>query len=499
MTAAAQLSRSLLRSAEFRAAVVERPTEDMLELPERAIQFGTGGFLRGFVEYFIDSANRVGTFNGRVVAVASTSSARNNILNQQNGLYTLVVEGMHEGRASREIRIVSSLSRALSAASEWDEVLNLARNPNIEIVFSNTTEVGIMLDEPDVPDLPPRSFPGKLTMWLFERAKATAFSTDKPVIVIPCELVEQNGDRLREIVMLLCDQWALGDDFLKWLSSSVVFCNTLVDRIVPGKPSNEKLTALETELGYRDELLTVCEPYRLFAIEAPADVRDQFSFAAGDEGVIMTDDVEPFRFRKVRLLNGSHSILAPVALLCGLSTVSESVADPQIGEYLRRIMFDETLPVCDAPDAAAFASDVLERFSNPYIAHALSDITLHATAKMRVRVVPTIVDYWRQERRLPDLTCFGFAAFLLFRSREEHSANKLPVDESSSLIRTARIKAGDNIDGFIETVCCDRSFWGMDLSELPGFTDCVTAHASAIAREGIRPALNQLMTVSKLS
>jgi tagaturonate reductase len=500
VSSARQLSRSLLRSAEFQSAVVERPSEELLELPERAIQFGTGGFLRGFVDYFLDAANRAGSFNGRVVAVASTSSAKNDLVNGQDGLYTLVVEGMQDGRASREFRIVSSLSRALAAATEWDEVLRLAHDPNIEVVFSNTTEVGIMLDEPDEPDLPPRSFPGKLTMWLLERARATNFSLDgRPLLVIPCELVEQNGDRLREIVMVLSEQWSLDDEFLKWLDSKVVWCNTLVDRIVPGSPKSDKQVELEAELGYRDALLTVCEPYRLFAIEAPERVRRLFTFASADEGVILTDDVEPFRLRKVRLLNGSHSILAPVGLLCGLSTVGESVADAEVGEYVRRVMLDEILPVCDAPDAAGFASDVMQRFSNPYIAHSLADITLHATAKMRVRVVPTIVDYWRQEGKFPDLTCFGFAAFLLFRSRDDASASRLPMDDGAALIRSASMNARNDVDGFVESVCCDRSLWGMDLSELPGFIDSVTGHASAIAREGIRPSLNQLMAASKAS
>jgi tagaturonate reductase len=495
VTSAGQLSLSLLRSG-LELSGVESPGEETLRLPERAIQFGTGAFLRGFVEYFIDAANRSGSFNGRVVAVASTSSARNKLVNQQDGLFTLVVEGMRDGKPTREFRIVSSLSRALSAASEWEDVVALARDPRIEIVFSNTTEVGITLDEPESPDFPPRSFPGKLTMWLLERARATDFASDNPVTVIPCELVEQNGDRLREVVLILAERWGPGNEFIKWITSNVVFCNTLVDRIVPGKPGADKVKEMETQLGYRDELLTVCEPYRLFAIEAPARVRDRLTFTRGDDCVVLTDDVEPFRLRKVRLLNGSHSLLAPVGLLCGLSTVGESVEDPDVGNYLRRAMFDEILPVCDAPEAAAFASNVLERFANPYIAHSLIDITLHATAKMRVRVIPTIMDYSRQEGRVPDLTCFGFAAFLLLRSRDESAATKLPADESAAVIRDAWLSAGasaDNVTEFVKAICEERSLWQMDLCDVRGFVEVVSAHLSSMLREGVRPSLRSLI------
>jgi tagaturonate reductase len=211
---------------------------------------------------------------------------------------------------------------------------------------------------------------------------------------------------------------------------------------------------------------------------------------------VLTEDVEPFRLRKVRLLNGSHSLLAPVGLLCGLSTVGESVKDPDVGNYLRRVMFDEILPACDAPDAAAFASDVLERFANPYIAHSLTDITLHATAKMRVRVVPTIMDYSRQEGRVPDLTCFGFAAFLLFRSRDENGASKLPADESAVVIRDAWLNAGasaDNVTEFVKAICEERSLWQMDLCDVRGFADMVSAHLSSMLREGVRPSLRRLI------
>jgi tagaturonate reductase len=500
-----RLSRSLLSELEFPSDVIEPPPENLLALPERAVQFGTGAFLRGFVEYFIDVANRSGAFSGKVVAIGSTGSSRDEIVNEQDGLYTLVVEGVERGRAHREFRIISSLSRALSADAEWEAVLALARDPHIQFVFSNTTEVGIVLDEDERPRSPPRSFPGKLTMFLLERARATEFSAEQTLTVIPCELVERNGDRLREIVVALAHRWALGVEFLRWLDSGVVFCNTLVDRIVPGKPGPERVAELEELLGYRDELVTVCEPYRRFAIETPHDARGRLTFAAADAGVVLVDDIEPYRLRKVRLLNGSHSLLAPVALQSGATTVFDAVTDDATGEFLRRTMFDELVPACGVSGASEFAAAVLDRLSNPYIAHGLIDIMLHATAKIRVRVVPSIVDYTKQEGQPPELTSFGFGAFLLFHREEvleswRAMGRTVPRDDGAQLIRdlwrTMDVTPGNGVATFVGGVCSEQSLWGVDLRELSGFTESVTTHLSRMLRYGVRASLAQLLSRS---
>jgi len=229
----------------------------MLALPERAVQFGTGAFLRGFIDTFVDEANAVGAFNGRIVAIGSTSSGRDRALAEQDGLYTLVSRGLVRGVPHEERRIIGSISRALSATDGWSAVLACARDPNISIIFSNTTEVGITLDESDEFDaMPPRSFPGKLARFLYERADTFAFAPSSGVIVVPCELIEANGARLRTIVLRLAERWSLGAEFVRWVESSVRFCNTLVDRIVPGGPTAEDGASLEAALGYRDGMLT---------------------------------------------------------------------------------------------------------------------------------------------------------------------------------------------------------------------------------------------------
>jgi tagaturonate reductase len=498
--AAPTLGRELLRSPAFRRRPdLLLPTPAMLDLPEKAVQFGTGAFLRGFVDYFLDEANRRGTFGGRVVAIGSTGSGRDAALNEQGGLYTLSIQGIEEGEPRQEHRVISSVSRALSAVDDWSEVLACAWNPTLQYIFSNTTEVGIVLDERDGPDLePPRSFPGKLTRFLYERAGAFGNDPAKGVVVIPCELIEGNGDALRSIVLALADRWALGADFRRWIEAAVPFCNTLVDRIVPGIPTGEQLDRLRADLGYRDELLTTCEVYRLFAIQCDGRMRPRLSFADADPGVVTTADIGPYRERKVRLLNGTHTIMVPLALLMGLETVREAVSDDLVGRFARRVMLDEIVPSLDVPGAAEFAREVLDRFANPYIRHALFDITLQGTMKMRVRVVPSILGYAARTGRVPPSLAFGFAAYLLFMRgdlQDERRQAGLPVprDEHADRLRALwapLLEADDaSLGALVRGVCADEALWGADLTAVPGFAEAVTHQLARMERSGVAAAL----------
>jgi tagaturonate reductase len=491
-----KLNAELLRSTAPRPSAVSFPPAQVLDLPERVVQFGTGGFLRGFVEHFIDAANHAGTFDGRIVAIGSTGSGRDDVVNAQDGLFTLVVEGMENARATREFRLVTSLSRAIDAVTNWDAVLELAANPDLELVFSNTTEVGIETDPDNSPGSPPRSFPGKLAVFLAARAAAFDYSADAGLTIIPCELIEKNGDRLKEIVRDLAERWSFDPRFLPWLESSVIFCNTLVDRIVPGEPSLERRKELEDLLGYHDDLLTICEPYRLFAIEGDGS-NPALRFASADRGVIITDDIEPYRLNKVRLLNGAHSLLAPLALQCGATTVYEAVSDEAIGAYLRRTMYDELVASLDVQGAGGFARQVVERFSNPYLAHSLFDITLQGTTKMRVRVVPSIVEFFEREHRAPELIAFGFAAYILFLRGDLQELRRskglaVPVDDQAVAVRDA----WDSVENAAEVahnVCGNFLLWGIDLNDIPGFTDAVARDITDMTRDGIHAALEHLL------
>ena len=380
-------------------------------LPERVLQFGTGAFLRGFVDGIVDDANRAGRFDGRVVMVGSTGSGRAHALAEQDGLYTLCVRGLRDGQPVDETHVVTSISRALAASDEWDAVLELARSPGLQLVVSNTTEVGIVDDPDDRRDLdPPRSFPGKLASALAERAEAFDYAGGD-LTVLPCELIEGNGDRLRRLVETHARRWSVDDRLVRWMDRSVTFCNTLVDRIVPGTP--EDPTDLQERLGYTDELLTVAEPYRLWAIEGDDELAERLPLA-GLEGVVVTDDLTPFRVRKVRILNGGHTSTVPTALLCGLTTVADAMDDPDVGAFVRRVVRDEIVPSLDIdPEMArSFAEDVLDRFANPFVDHALLDITFQQTAKVGVRVLPSVQGYVARYGTAPQLIAFGLAAFL---------------------------------------------------------------------------------------
>lgn len=474
------------------------PDPSLLALPERAAQFGTGALLRGLVDYVVDAANREGKFNGRVVVIGSTGSGRDELVNAQDGLYTLLVEGVENGQPVREYRIIAAVSRALSATAEWDGVLAVARNPEIEIIFSNTTEVGIVFDVGDLPDLaPPRSFPGKLTRFLHERARTFNYDSAHGVTVLPCELIERNGAKLREIVLLLAAKWELGDEFAEWVGANVTFCDTLVDRIVSGEPRAHRASEVESALGYRDGLVTVCEPYRLFAIAADSRARARLASLVTDDSVVLTEDVSPYRERKVRILNGAHSAMVSLALLCGCETVFDAATDRDVGRFIRRLVLDEILPTVDLPGAEQFAREVLERFANPFVAHSLMDITLHGTAKISLRVVPSIVSYTKGHGHPPPALCLGFAAFLFFQrgdiqSQRARAGLPVPPDDAGQKIRSQWGKFGDSDESFAElarAVCRDSTLWGIGLTTVPGFVDALAFDLAAIASNGSRSAL----------
>jgi tagaturonate reductase len=505
MDARPRLSRKVVASLAAKGhAELEIPPDAMLALPEKVVQFGTGAFLRGFAESLIDDANRRGAFNGRIVAVSSTGSSRDAALNEQDGLFTLAIQGVEDGEARRRYRIVSSLSRAVSARDDWDAVLAVACEPAMSLVISNTTEVGIVLDETDTFDAnPPRSFPGKLTRFLAERATAFDYDVRRGLVVLPCELIEDNGATLREIVRELSRRWTLDPRFERWLDDGVVFCNTLVDRIVPGVVSAEEAEGVSVAFGYRDALVTACEPYALFAIEGGDELRERLGFAAADSRVVVAADIRPYRERKVRVLNGAHTILAAVALLAGKETVREACEDDRVGRFLRRAVLDEIVPSVDSPGVEMFAGEVLERFGNPYIRHALIDLTLYHTTKMRVRVVPSIVAYHERTGRSAAALAFGFAAYIAFTRGAVQSSRRalaltVPADPEGAPLRDAwhdvDLESDSAIAELARSTCAGTSLWNVDLTGVNGFADAVADHLIRIMRQGVVSALDTHLT-----
>jgi tagaturonate reductase len=506
MTARPTLSPAIVSTIPPRSDTT-LPTATQLSLPERAVQFGTGALLRGLVDALLDDANRQGVFGGRVVMIGSTGSGRDRALNDQQGLFTLVVQGLVNGEAKREFRVVSSVSRALAATTEWDEVLRCAENPDLELIFSNTTEIGITLDETDLATgasaAPPRSFPGKLTAFLLRRARAFDFDGARAPVVIPTELIEGNGDKLRDIVSTLATRWSAEPEFLSWLEH-VRFCNTLVDRIVPGAPSAAYAAELEPLLPYADGMITVCEPYRLFAIEGDDALRARLRFPAADDGIIVAESITPYRLRKVRLLNGAHTTFVSLAILAGCTTVREAVEDPALGGFLRRTLLREIVPSVDVPGAGQFAREVIDRFANPFLHHLLWDITLQGTTKFKVRVVPSILDSVRATGELPRGLALGLAGFLVFQdgtvqAKRRAAGEPVPADAAGESLLARWSGVADDpasIAAFVREVLADTELWGADLAAVPGLADLVTENVIAIRTNGPIAAIESLALVT---
>ena len=502
MTTRPTLTPALLQTLSHRDDL-SIPSDAQLGLPVRAVQFGTGALLRGLVDALLDDANRKGLFGGRVVMIGSTGSGRDRAINDQSGLFTLVVQGLVDGEAKREFHVISAVNRALAASTQWAEVLHCAENPALELIFSNTTEIGIVLDEADAASEPasgpPRSFPGKLAAFLLHRARRCGYDEARAPIVIPTELIEGNGDKLREIVVTLATRWNTEPEFHRWLAA-VRFCNTLVDRIVPGAPSEEYAAELRQLLPYDDGMITIAEPYRLFAIEGDAALRDRLRFPAADEGIIVADSITPYRLRKVRLLNGAHTSFVSLAILAGCRTVREAVEHPALGAFLRTVLLDEIVPSVDVPGAERFAREVLSRFANPFLQHQLWDITLQGTTKFRVRVVPSIQDYLRATGSIPRGLALGFAGFLAFQDGTLQAARRaagdpVPADAAGESIQSRwRDLANGSVElrSFVHAVCADTNLWGADLTTLPGFVDAVTEHLAIVREQGAVAAIELL-------
>ena len=290
------------------------PNESVFNLPEKVLQFGTGVLLRGLCDYFIDKANKQGIFNGRIIVVKSTDKGDADAFNEQDGLFTHAVKGIENGQAIEQYILNASISRTLSARSQWHEILHCAKNPEMQIVISNTTEVGIALLENDkITNNPPASFPVKLLAFLYERWKEFKGSASSGMVIVPTELVVGNGDLLRDIVLKQAHNNNLEPEFIDWLKKHNNFCNSLVDRIVPGQPEKEMVDELQKKFGYEDNLMVLSEVYRLWAIQGDEHVRKVLSFAQADSGVIIERDIEIYRELKLRMLNGTHT------LQCGMS------------------------------------------------------------------------------------------------------------------------------------------------------------------------------------
>lgn len=464
----------------------QKPASANLNLPEKVLQFGTGVLLRGLPDYFIDKANKQGVFNGRVVVVKSTDSGGADAFATQDGLYTICVRGIEDGNEINENIISGAISRVLSARSEWSDILHCAHNPEMEIVISNTTEVGIKLLEEKIDQNPPISFPAKLLAFIYERYKAFNGAADKGLIIIPTELIVGNGDALKDIVLTLAAYNQLEEPFVEWLKENNNFCNSLVDRIVPGKPQDETLP-------YADDLVIMCEPYRLWAIQGNEKVKKVLSFGETDSGVIVEPDIEIYRELKLRMLNGTHTLSCGLAFLSGFTTVKEAMADKSFGSFVKELMLKEIAPAIpaaiDATASEKFGLQVLDRFSNPAIRHQWISITMQYTSKMKMRVIPVLKQYIKLFDKVPDLLAKGFAAYIAFSKPISKEGDKYfgifqgqpyPINDDQAAWFYEVWQNNSSPSAVVQAVLSNTSFWGEDLNVLPDFAKSVEHHLIAL-------------------
>ena len=475
---------------DIRTPAVTKPAAAMFSLPEKVLQFGTGVLLRGLPDYFIDKANRRSMFNGRIVVVKSTDSGDAGAFDRQDGLYTLCIRGIEAGHKVEENIISSAISRVLSARDQWLDILRLAHNPEMQLIVSNTTEVGIQLVEDDIRRNPPVSFPGKLLAFLYERFNAFKGSPDSGMIIVPTELIVDNGKKLAGIVKELAQIAQLEADFLIWLEQHCRFCSSLVDRIVPGRPGPAPLQQLTHDLGYTDDLLAISEVYRLWAIEGDQTVRARLSFAAADEGVIIQPDIEIYRELKLRLLNGTHTLSCGLAFLTGFATVKNAMDDTNFSNFVADLMLKEIAPAIpyDVPlqEARDFGLQVLDRFRNPHIQHQWLSITMQYSSKIKSRVVPVLLRHYEQHSTPPTHLTLGFAAYLLFMKGGSHPVNDDKADYYKILWQH------NDPAAVVSQSLKDQSLWGADLTRLPGFENAVLENLQDLIDKGPATTLAQL-------
>lgn len=464
--------------------------------PEKVLQFGEGNFMRAFVDWKIDLLNQKTDFNGSVVVVQPIEHGLVNRLNEQDGLYTLYLQGIKNGEAIKEHSVIQSISRGLDLMTDYDEYLKVAENPELRFIFSNTTEAGIAYDESDqLTDKPQKTFPGKLTAFLYHRYQTFQGDPNKGFILIPCELIEQNGQKLKEIVLRYAEQWDLGADFINWIHEGNTFCNSLVDRIVPGYPK-DTIEEITEELGYRDELVVVGEQYHLWVIEGPEWIQDEFPVDQTGLNVLFVEDLTPYRSMKVRILNGAHTAMTPVAYLYGLETVREAIEHDVTGQFVNDLIEQEIIPILDLPsdETKKFANDVIERFLNPFVKHYLMDISLNSISKYQTRNLPSLLDYVNQKHALPKRIVFSLAALLLFyEGRRGEEIIQLSDDEH---ILECFQKQWSTYDGskesivnIVTNILDKQTYWGQNLNEVPGLRDLVADYLFEIKTKGIQNAI----------
>ena len=470
------------------------------ERPIKVLQFGEGNFLRGFVDYMIDIANEKGEFDGDIVLVKPIEFGTLDRFRSQECQYTVSLRGIVDGKPAVLNRIVTSVADVVAAHEEYEKYSSYAKLDTLRYIVSNTTEAGIVYDESDKLEMnPPKSFPAKLAKFLYERYQYFNGAMDKGLVMLPVELIDDNGIHLKECVLKQADNWNLEDSFKKWVNEACIFTSTLVDRIITGYPREEDKKLWE-EWGYRDELIVTGEPFALWVIESEKDIRGEFPLDKAGLPVIFTDNQKPYKQRKVRILNGAHTSFVLASYLAGNDTVLESMKDELIYKFMRSTIFDEVIPTLSLPekDLVDFAEAVTTRFNNPYVKHALLSISLNSVSKWRARCMPSFLGYIDKTGTLPKHLTFSLAALMAFYQGTEirdkalighRNGEESNIMDDDAVLKYFAANSTKPSKEFAHGFLSNTAFFGQNLTQIEGLEDTVAAYLDEIANKGMRKTM----------
>lgn len=454
--------------------------------PIKVVQFGEGNFLRAFVDYAFHKLNKEVDFNAGIAIVQPLKDGMVNLINEQDGLYTLFMNGIKKGEKIQDIELITNIVKTINPYTEFANYLALAKEEELQFIVSNTTEAGIEFIESDTPDMqPPVSFPAKLTVLLYERFKHFNGDASKGVTIIPCELIDYNSETLKKYILQYCDTWKLEDAFKTWVSDACTYHSTLVDRIVPGYPRAE-IEEYNNKLDYQDNLIVAAEPFFLWAIEGGEDLKAKLPFHKTNLNVKIVDDIRPFKMIKVRILNGAHTAMVPFSLLYGNKLVMETVDGDFTGKFVNSVISEisETLDM-DKNEITAYSEEVMDRFKNPFIKHALADIALNSVSKFKVRVLPSLLGYYKANKKLPVNLTFSLASLIRFY-KGTWNGQSLPVKDGEDIVSFFDgLWKSDDYEKIARLTLQNKSFWDEDLTEIPGLTKAITIALEEIDSNGV--------------
>lgn len=473
-----------------------------VDRPVKVLQFGEGNFLRAFVDYMIDEANEKGVFDGSIVLVKPITFGNLDMFHEQECQYTLCLRGRVDGKESVTTKIITSVSDAVDSYNEYDKYAGYAKCDTLRFIVSNTTEAGIVYDESDKLELcPPNTYPGKLTKFLYERFTHYNGATDKGLIILPVELIDDNGIELKKCVLKLAKLWSLGDKFIAWVNEACVFCSTLVDRIVTGYP-REEADKLCEEFGYKDNLIDTAEPFGLWVIESERDIKDELPLDKAGMPVIFTDNQKPYKQRKVRILNGAHTSFVLASFLAGHDIVLESMNDEVVKNYMLNTIFDEVIPTLTLPkeELKEFAEAVIDRFNNPFIKHALLAISLNSVSKWRARCMPSFTGYIDKFGELPKHLTFSLAALIAFYNGSEirggalighRDGEEYMIKDDMPVLEFFAEKSSLPAIELSKEFLSNKDFFGQDLTEYDKVLEAVAGYLDDIRANGMRAVLDK--------